>query len=183
MQSPTFKICTQYCFHIGRLYRSKRLVPKKHLLQCASSLTEVKQEQLHQPGLSICSKNLLQSIDAQRTLILESWRWQAAMLGRDHLVLLDCVRVYFTADRCRKKHTLFCRYLAYFCRMYPKTIRSNTPARNGVYILYGVESRCGKRDFGMERGRRDQKTIIRALACCVSMFNLVFQSCTLVLLV
>ena len=84
----TFEICAQYRFHIGGLYRSKGLISKEDLLQCTTSLPKVEEEQLHQSGLGVRPEDLLKSIDSQRSLILKSGSWKAAMLICDNSVLL-----------------------------------------------------------------------------------------------
>lgn len=66
----TFEIGRENRLEIGRLHGAKRPGAKEDQLQRVARLPEMEQEVFHQSGFGVCAEDLLQTVDAQRLLIL-----------------------------------------------------------------------------------------------------------------
>lgn len=66
----TFEIGRENRLKIGRLHGGKCPGAKEDLLQRVARLPEMEQEEFHQSGFGVRTEYLLQTVDAQRSLIL-----------------------------------------------------------------------------------------------------------------
>ena len=66
---PTFEVGRKYSLKIGGLYCSICFSSQELLLQSTSSLTKMEKEEFHQSRLPIRTKDLLEAIDAEWSLI------------------------------------------------------------------------------------------------------------------
>tara|TARA_R110002060_G_scaffold77814_1_gene89748 strand:+ start:1181 stop:1429 length:249 start_codon:yes stop_codon:yes gene_type:complete len=68
------------CFHVSGVNSSEGWGTKENLFQGVACLSEMEKKQFHEPRFCVCPENLLEAIDSEGPLILESWWWETPML-------------------------------------------------------------------------------------------------------
>lgn len=99
--SITFEFRRKQSLKIYRLNRGKGWSTKKDLLNGPSCLPEVEKKELHQTRLFIGTKDLLESIQAPRSLVLDSRRWKTSMLLGERVVSLLLHELSTQSPSCR----------------------------------------------------------------------------------
>jgi hypothetical protein len=77
---PTGEIGREHCLEISRVHCAISWGQQEDLFEGVTSLSEMKEKQLHQSRFGFGPENLLESINAQRPLIPEQRRGKTAML-------------------------------------------------------------------------------------------------------